>query len=89
MTLDEFFEKLPRDNWFSGYGGRPTRGHCCPVTAIDPAQPTPGNWVDVAKRWHLDTHLAGEIVKAADSIRGHDPALRARLLAHCGLTETK
>lgn len=95
MTLEEFFAKLPRDGWRITPVGHLRRGDhrqitsCCPITAVHPASPSAGEWKLAAWELGLDIELAQDIVDAADkhkSIR-YAPALRARLLAHCGLDE--
>lgn len=77
MTLDEFFEKLPRDGWMLN-GEMEIRcrddADCCPWLRVNRTGAIPGgtSWTPLV--WH-----------AADNDKGHDKALRARLLEHCGL----
>lgn len=79
MTLDEFFEKLPRDGWRLFDGREIVRANdngCCP-------------WLWVSRNHDDQYQEARAVWDAADKKPGHDKKLRARLLAHCGLTEVR
>ena len=87
MGIDEFFEKLPRDGWrlLSHYGKqRIRREQCCP---LEVAAKTGPNSVPEAAAILQAGSIQMAVMDAADEYKGHDPALRARLLAHCNLTE--
>lgn len=74
MTLDEFFAKLPREGWRISFAGEIRsikKPVICPYLAVSGSFPEGGT----------------KIYLAADKTPGHEPALRARLLAHCGLEE--
>ena len=89
MTLDEFFEKLPNDGW-ALLEGRIRNGLCeCPIECV--AGVGPWNFSKGAAVLNLGYPERWAIIVAADNQRGqreYDPALRARLLAHCGLKES-
>lgn len=84
MSLDEFFallEKTPR-YWFLFNGMIRRRTDicvfCCPWSEVAYV----GGRTQVVER-------KVDIWNAADNVPGHDPALRQRLLAACGLTATE
>lgn len=96
MTLDEFLAQLkatPRTWALHGsylrcqIDGR----DCCPITAVDTEHLRADEWVTAADRLQLEPALL--IVEAADAddwlddAPQWDTALRAQLLAACGLTE--
>lgn len=92
MTLDQFFEKLPRDGWRldldegPAYIVREGAELTCPICYIAGRQ----GWSAVheaADAIGLNYIDRVEIIRAADGRKNCDPALRARLLEHCGLTE--
>ncbi len=85
MTIDQFFEKLPRDGW-EIRNGVIRRGLCCPVTAAHEAQFSACGWPDAAEELGLEYPVAQDIVAAADDEDARLRPLRARLLDHCGLT---
>ena len=101
MTLDEFFEVLPKDGWefaLDIHGERVVvrRKACCPIVAASRA--LTNNFVAdnrVAVSVGLSMGLAKPdcvaIIRAADNgprwARGFSALLRQRLLEHCGLTE--
>ena len=91
MTLDQFIaelEKTPRD-WRVVWGAairrvRPNY-NCCPITSLyDQAS---ASWPSCFLRLGLSLENAKAIMDAADNYRKHDPALRSRLLAACGIKE--
>jgi hypothetical protein len=86
MTLDEFFEKLPRDGWAITPIGTIRRGLECPIIAVADDDYTCDQWPSAADSIGLEFDDSHEIACASDGDEC-DPALRARLLAHCGLTE--
>lgn len=63
--------------------GQPT--YACPICAV---AGTSGwiYWRDDARKLGLRTHSAESIVQAADDRPSHDRAIRADLLAACGLS---
>lgn len=87
MTLEQFFVKLGETSgpWvlarFGGIRRTTEADYCCPITALDPARPGPGHWQPCAMGMGLTMGDAALIMNAADNCSGHDPALRARLLA--------
>jgi len=96
MTIDEFFERLPRDGWVGITADNVSvrdRNKYCAIWVVYAE-----DFLDDDCEWPIDVFAAGEemglaeetalqIVRAADNSPGHDPALRARLLEHCQLTE--
>jgi hypothetical protein len=91
MTLDQFIaelEKTPRKWRFSN--GMSLRldvgqGSCCPVTSMLGLHCS--RWQSAAHDLGLELEDARAIARAADREPGHDPALRSRLLAACGIKE--
>lgn len=86
MTLDEFIAELentPR-TWRLN-GGAIRSGLCCPITGTERRRLSSDNWRRIGLALHLDFGTVRKIVHAADNDPGHDRALRARLLAACGL----
>lgn len=87
MTLNEFLEKLPPDGWYL----RSDETHDMEIERTDSPGICPWLYVYYQCR-PLDPEFSVDggglkIWKAADNSEGHDPALRARLLAKCGLRE--
>ena len=97
MTLDEFFERLPKDGWWMSNEGAIRRGNngqwdesvCeCPVSSIL-GKPT-NQYMSVATSAGISRPMAANIATAADGDFWADEKmdeLRARLVAHCGLKE--
>lgn len=91
MTLDEFFERLPRDGWAIGPVdciSRSQDGVTCPIYAacgeIGFADP-----IRKGMNLGLSAADATRLVHAVDALYDYDPALRARLLAHCQLPKER
>jgi hypothetical protein len=99
MTLEQrtayerFLARLretPRD-WFlmDGCGEVRLRADgvcCCPLSVFHPDGPQwPREYPAAARVLEIDNDLAFAIARAADGFPGHDPAIRADLLAACGL----
>ena len=77
MTLDEFIaelEKTPRDWHVNKLGAIRRREYrwICP-------------WIEIEEK--PDDEIGRKIWRAADKRGDHDPALRSRLLAACGIKE--
>lgn len=96
MTLDEFFEKLPKTGWhfmdsaeFGKLRIRLGAGCQCPLEAVAIVDAGSVSICRLVEGIGLSFEDGKRIVYAADNWIGHDPALRARLLAHCGLEEPK
>lgn len=97
MTLDEFFERLPRDGWgLWGCGIRRLSPdgleEQCPVTAACCSGVfSVGDYLLAAEPAGLPAGLAEEIAAAADRQLSACPPeqkrIRLRLLEHCGLRE--
>lgn len=100
MTEDEFYLELAR---IEGRGFRVRLnylpmivlvgfGDCfCPITAVCMSvkgrkffQSRP---MACARNLGLSLEVAGQIIKAADGVTGHDPVIRQRLLEALNLTE--
>lgn len=99
MTLDQFFERLPKDGWGICGGGillRRKRDFACPVVAVcrkvHPEYTTDDEeHLGAGARLGLRESVCLNIACAADNELDDKPSLkrlRRRLLAHCGLTET-
>lgn len=95
MTLDEFFEKLPKDGWIAT--GRTIRSRHeslgpafmhCPISRVAGSGFSDQNPMGAGRTIGLPEKLRRKIIHAADA-RGRDYPLRARLLKHCGLTEVE
>ena len=90
MTIDELIARLPRDGWRLVQSTIRRRVECeCPLAFVANRECSPDSLVG----GYRGTHLLGmtwqdaiEVIDAADNATGHDPALRARLLAACGLS---
>lgn len=88
MTYDEFFEKLPRDGWQLIGSAIRREPNECPISAV--AGSSSVRWWKFTESLGIDYGMGERIAVTADgrsSLRQYDPALRARLLAHCGLKE--
>jgi hypothetical protein len=89
MTLDEFLVKLretPRDWYMNGFGIRGGNCCCCPITGCSSYGPRPAwDFHIVSRELGLSVDDMYAIADAADCRGGHNPALRAQLLAACGL----
>ncbi len=85
ISMDEFFSLIPREGWKLTTHGNVIfdneRGECPMLYVRDVL----GHRV----RLDMDENPEGweQFYRAADNDSNHDPALRARLLAHCGLAE--
>lgn len=86
MTISAFIEGLPQTGWHlrNGYI-RAVFGDQCPISNGTPYRSW--QYKAAAKLIGLSTEDAESVAFAADKCIGHDPALRARLLEHCGLKE--
>lgn len=76
MSLDEFFERLPKDGWVLGARGQVrTENNCCPVE-VCAGLTKPYHFAEASSILGIgDPDVLG-IAKAADNDEGHDPALR-------------
>lgn len=85
MTISAFIEGLPRHGWRLEDDLRIRCDGQCPVVCGTRF----GNysWQRAAMQIELAQNDAAAIVSAADGYVNHDPALRSRLLEHCGLKE--
>lgn len=96
MTIDEFLVRLEavdrqwwgksESPWIRTKTPKDSDTYCCPLTAVAGLTKV-GDWKKAAEQLGLSIDDAKAIVAAADNRDGHDPALRARLLKACGLTE--
>lgn len=98
MTIEEFFEKLPRDGWkLDGHyivRHRRIGGYnVCPIASLARLRMTSGKWQEAAIEIGLSRGVAKDIITAADYGNAHlskkHQKLRARLLEHCGLVEAQ
>jgi hypothetical protein len=92
-AYEKFLARLretPRD-WVLDHDGRMIRLRtdgflCCPLSVFHPAGPQwPREYLAAARALEIDKDLAHTIAHAADIAEGYDPAIRADLLAACGL----
>lgn len=90
MTLDQFFELLPREGWrLVANRFHPEAMLIRSIAALCqcPLQRIAGS---INKGiGMLGSDVAWAIINAADGVEYADPALRARLLKHCGVEEPK
>ena len=99
MTIDEFFDVLPRDGW-ELCGNLIRRFGCdccdCPLTAAaatkgwnppNPREDRTRQIQSAGESLQLSLSTITAIASSADTGRFSHPAIRARLLDHCGLTE--
>ncbi len=95
MTIDDFFEKLPKDGW-QLQSNCWIRRHESPIKCECPVSSLAGlsdhQWRTAAALLGLTRTDASDLVDAADRFESsryplYGKPLRARLLAHCGLTE--
>lgn len=85
----QLLSETPRD-WYLDDGAirRMTAlSSCCPLTAVEPCHVPPIFARLAADAIGVDRETAVRIIVAADNRSGHDPQVRADLLAACGLTE--
>lgn len=96
MTIDEFLVRLEavdrqwwgkrESPWIRTKTPKDSDTYCCPLTAVA-GLPKVGDWKKAGELLGLSMDDTKAIVSAADNREGHDPALRARLLAAVGLKE--
>ena len=78
MTMAQFLKALPRRGWVLKPGGKIRRAdtdHC------------PDIFVFIARGRKETLRNPEQVWKAADNARGHDEALRRKLLVACGLVK--
>lgn len=94
LTLDQFFERLPRTGWTLKQNRfiRNTKGDACPINCVAGVEGS-GSFAYEGMMLGLSREDVGAIVGAADVrdiyLDEELKPLRARLLAHCGLTEAR
>lgn len=89
-AIAAFIANLPREGWaLRGSKRRLRHGNCCPLTVA--TNQATQYWRECFRSHGLTGDEAEWIVIASDrgssGADNYDPALRATLLAHCGLTE--
>lgn len=90
-AISAFIAQLPREGWRLSGGWFLRHGDCCPLTVA--TRQYADDWDMCYQAQGLTLNEAYSIINAAD--KGllqpdrYDPALRAALLVHCGLTERR